>query len=146
MGIWYASYSYPNSEIPLIFIAKAKNLITGEDAHCFCNRWYDNSTSYYVYFRDKSKLYTNYYNAVNTGNYINTYYPYACNNTAAKFVCEPITGYSGTYYVYSLIKACDDFHVRGNYYKLGEDIYFCYGYKESTSTTCSGSYLLMKVS
>lgn len=148
VGIWYGSYAYPDSEVPLIFVAKAKNLITGGDAYCWCNRWYNGSTSYYVYFREMDNLYTNVSNVINNGvGYpMTTYRTDTGNNTASKVVCEPILGYSGTYYIHSLIKAYDDIHIQGNYYKIGEDIYYSYGYKEGNTTSYSGSYLLMKVS
>lgn len=147
VGIWYGSYTYPNSEVPLIFIAKAKNLITGGDAYCYCNRWITNSSSYYVYLRNKSDLYTNNYTVINTSSFpLTTYYDAAGLNTASKFVCEPVLGYYGTFYIYGLIKCNDVNFVLGNYYEIGTDKYYCYGYKEGSSSSYSGAYLLMKVS
>lgn len=146
VGIWYGSYSYPNSEVPLIFIAKAKNLITGGDAYCYCNRWYDSSTSYYVYFKNKSDLYTNNYVKTNASDFsLTTYYNATGLNTTTKIICEPVLGYYGAFYIYGLIK-CNKNFALGNYYGIGTDKYYCYGYKEGSSSSYSGSYLLMKIS
>ncbi len=149
VGIWYSSYKYPNSEIPLIFIAKAKNLITGGDGYCFCNRWYNNNSSYKVYFRNKNDLYTVVSDVcINYSHYMMPYPAYIGTglNTASKFVCEPVLGNYGTYLIKSVIKSNEKIFTSGSYYQIGTDKYFNYGYKEGTSTAYSGAFLLMKVS
>lgn len=146
--IAYSSYDYPNSEVPLIFIANAKNLITSEDSFLYGSEFTDNSTDH-VYFRDKNNLYNNIHQSINNNSYngyFSTYYTYTGLNTQSKFVCEPILGNYGTYLIYSLLKCNDVYFERGKYYKIGDDLYFCYGYKEGSATSYNGSYLLFKVS
>lgn len=143
--IAYSSFIYPNSEVPLIFIAKAKNLITDKESFCYCYRFNDGVYDL-VYFREKEALYTNQKQRINYENFFPTYYISAGNNTNSKFVCEPILGNCGTYLTYSLLKCNSVNFERGKYYKIGNDLYFCYGYKLGTATSYDGSYLLFKVS
>lgn len=145
--IAYSSFAYPNSEVPFIFIAKAKNLITSKDAFCYNNGFYDNSSNYIVYFRDKEDLYTSTKDVVNSGtSYFSTYYSYTGLNTQSKLVCEPILGNYGTYLTYSMLKCNSVNFERGKYYKIGNDLYFCNGHKFVNATAYEGSYLLFKVS
>lgn len=143
-----SSYNCPNAEYPLIFLAKAKSLITSEEAFCYTSYFYDN-VAIYIYIQDKNNLY-NYVSGIANGNYnghyFETYYTNNGLNTASKFICEPVLGNYGTYLIYSLLKCNNKNFERGKYYKIGSDIYFCYGYKEKTSDHYDGSYLLFKVS
>ena len=148
--ISYGSYMYPNSEVPIIFIAKAKNLITSEDAFCWTYYFDDsmNSDDTHIYFRNKNELYNyfelNFYEDPAKG--FDTYYPYTGLNSQYKMVCEPVLGYYGSFYIYSMIKCNDQYFEHGKYYKIGSDIYFCYGYKLDKSKYYDGAYLLFKVS
>lgn len=148
--ISYGSYMYPNSEVPIIFIAKAKNLITSEDAFCW-TYYFDasmNSDDTHIYFRNKNELYNyfelNFYENPEKG--FDTYYPYTGLNSQYKMVCEPVLGCYGSFYIYSMIKCNNQYFERGRYYKIGSDIYFCYGYKLDKSKYYDGAYLLFKVS
>lgn len=148
--ISYGSYMYPNSEVPIIFIAKAKNLITSEDAFCW-TYYFDASINLddtHIYFRNKNELYNyfelNFYRNPEKG--FDTYYPYTGLNSQYKMVCEPVLGYYGSFYIYSMIKCNDQYFEHGKYYKIGSDIYFCYGYKLNESKYYDGTYLLFKVS
>ena len=148
--ISYGSYMYPNSEVPIIFIAKAKNLITSEDAFCW-TYYFDasvNSDDTHIYFRNKNELYNyfelNFYENPEKG--FDTYYPYTGLNSQYKMVCEPVLGYYGSFYIYSMIKCNNQYFEHGKYYKIGSDIYFCYGYKLDKSKYYDGTYLLFKVS
>ena len=148
--ISYGSYMYPNSEVPIIFIAKAKNLITSEDAFCW-TYYFDasiNSDDTHIYFRNKNELYNyfelNFYENPEKG--FDTYYPYTGLNSQYKMVCEPVLGYYGSFYIYSMIKCNNQYFEHGKYYKIGSDIYFCYGYKLEKSKYYDGTYLLFKVS
>ena len=148
--ISYGSYMYPNSEVPIIFIAKAKNLITSEDAFCW-TYYFDasvNSDDTHIYFRNKNELYNyfelNFYE--NPAKGFDTYYPYTGLNSQYKMVCEPVLGYYGSFYIYSMIKCNNQYFEHGKYYKIGSDIYFCYGYKLDKSKYYDGTYLLFKVS
>ena len=148
--ISYGSYMYPNSEVPIIFIAKAKNLITSEDAFCWTYYFDDsmNSDDTHIYFRNKNELYNyfelNFYG--NSAKGFDTYYPYTGLNSQYKMVCEPVLGYYGSFYIYSMIKCNNQYFEHGKYYKIGSDIYFCYGYKLENSKYYDGAYLLFKVS
>lgn len=148
--IAYSSFSYPNSEVPLIFIAKAKNLITEKEAFCCCSDFTDNNNYSPIYFKEKNDLYTCTFGDANSSNtyknYFQTFYLSLGNNTNSKFVCEPILGNYGTFLTYSLLKCNSVNFERGKYYKIGNDLYFCYGYKLGTATSYDGSYLLFKVS
>lgn len=148
--ISYGSYMYPNSEVPIIFIAKAKNLITSEDAFCW-TYYFDASINLddtHIYFRNKNELYNyfelNFYEDPAKG--FDTYYPYTGLNSQYKMVCEPVLGYYGSFYIYSMIKCNNQYFEHGKYYKIGSDIYFCYGYKLEKSKYYDGTYLLFKVS
>ena len=148
--ISYGSYMYPNSEVPIIFIAKAKNLITSEDAFCW-TYYFDASINLddtHIYFRNKNELYNyfelNFYEDPAKG--FDTYYPYTGLNSQYKMVCEPVLGYYGSFYIYSMIKCNNQYFEHGKYYKIGSDIYFCYGYKLEKNKYYDGTYLLFKVS
>lgn len=148
--ISYGSYMYPNSEVPIIFIAKAKNLITSEDAFCW-TYYFDASINLddtHIYFRNKNELYNyfelNFYGDPEKG--FDTYYPYTGLNSQYKMVCEPVLGYYGSFYIYSMIKCNNQYFEHGKYYKIGSDIYFCYGYKLEKNKYYDGTYLLFKVS
>ena len=149
--ISYGSYMYPNSEVPIIFIAKAKNLVTSEDAFCW-TYYFPEELTRDVNFRNKNNLYNNYIMTPNNASryyYDNGFEP--CHydtglNSQYKMVCEPVLGYHGCFYIYSMIKCNMSYFERGRYYKIGSDIYFCYGYKLDKSKYYDGAYLLFKVS
>lgn len=145
--ISYSSFSYPNSEVPLIFIAKAKNLITDKEAFCYFYIFEKANSAQYIYFRDKDKLYNTVYNNIYSDMlYFPAFYGRTGNNTQSKFVCEPVLGNYGTYLIYSLLKCNSVNFEKGKYYKIGNDLYFCHGYKLGSSASYDGSYLLFKVS
>lgn len=154
MQISFSSCRYPNSEMFLLFIAKAKNLITAEDAFLYFPYLLDNAASCYTYIRNKNDLYNTiksntygtYNGALNIGGLPTYYRNNDLNTSQSKFVCEPVLGNYGTYLIYSLLKCNDVYFERGKYYKIGDDLYFCYGYKEGSATSYNGSYLLFKVS
>ena len=120
--ITYGSYSYYDEEIGLFVIGKAKNLITEEDAYYFGkalrystsgeNVFFINKNHNYKYIYDKSTLLSERYN-------------YSGLNTKTKYVCEPQLAYNGTYLIYSMIRGNNNLFTQGNYYKIGNDIYYC---------------------
>lgn len=152
VSIMYSSPFYPNNENPLIFIAKSKNLITSEDAFLFSCTMYASSNSLfgdYFYYRNKSDLYK-YYEEINTRfNYIiNTSSTQYGLSTSSKYIISPVLGYYKSYLVKSMIVSDQALFAGRKYYKIGPDIYYCYGfsYASNSPTSCYGYPILFKVS
>lgn len=144
--ICYSPYLYPNADLPIIFIAKSRNLITSEDAFFYSPYIHSNVASY---FRDKSNLYASVSATVNSTSANSMLMTYSGKglNTNNKIVCEPITGYDGTYLIYSLIKCNINQFERGKYYRIGDDLYYCYAtYSYSGTLNTKSAHFLFKVS
>lgn len=129
--ITYGSYSYYDEECGLFIIGKAKNLITEEDAYYFGKALYYNSSGYNAFIINKNHNYNYIFNS-----YTLLSEPYSNSglNTKTKYVCEPQLAYNGTYLLYSMIRSNKEVFIQGNYYKIGNDIYYCAkACRESTS-------------
>lgn len=121
--ITYGSYSNYDKEYGLFVIAKAKNLITEEDAYYFGKALYYSTSGTNVFIINKNHNYK----------YISSSYTLLCEsysgnaglNTKTKYVCEPQLAYYGTYLIYSMIRGNNQIFTQGNYYKIGNDIYYC---------------------
>lgn len=138
ISISYSSYKFQDFDIPIIFIAKAKNLITSENSYFFSGFPQDEIYSDYTFIRNKENLYTYYplyfnYTNYNYKNILHTRYDTVGLNTDTKFICEPILCYYGSFLIHSLLK-CNTTFDYGKYYKLGSDIYMCYGYRFYTAS------------
>ncbi len=148
--IAYSSYLYPNSEVPLLLVAKAKDLINSKDMFLFGNTFSNNSGNYnYWRWRYVDNLYSHSYSSSSSSTYdcvSYPYYNYTGLNSINKYVCEPVLINYGTIKVNSMIKANNNLHENGKYYKISSDMYFCYGYKYIYNSSYSGLKFLFKVS
>lgn len=139
VGIWLGQTGNTTSDISLITIAKAKNLITGEDAYAF---FFNNNmqSACYCYFCNKSNIYDIYRELFSE---MDVYRDSIGLNNTQKQVIIPLTGYNHSFYVYSLY---NKYSLNGtlNYYKIGEDIYCSTG--ERRGNSLYAGYTLMKVS
>ncbi len=154
--ISYGTYQYPNATNPLIFIAKAKNIITSEDMRFFTG-FLDGNTAeaaYYCtkYFRKTLDIYNTYaiydYNDSyeRRGAFTTAYTQVSAKQTPSKFVVEPVLADNGTILIPSMIMCNTINFVKGTYYKIGSSLYYCNGYKRGRNTTYGGQYALYKVS
>lgn len=152
VNISYGSYPYPNANNPLIFIAKAKHLITNEDMYFFTGYLYESQAYEYCKkrYRKKNDLYnvlsladTNGYS---TSNSFLTYYDDIGYQTGSKFIVQPVLGNYGSILILSMIMCNDTYFSKGGYYKIGADLYYCNGHKCSYSEAYEGQYALYKVS
>lgn len=133
VAISLGSYAYPDADKPLLIVAKATNLLTGEDAFLF-----DDQIPAYggtAYIRNKDSLYTCYDTII--GSDCNAYYKVAGLNTPSKKICMPVFACYGSFLVKGILQ-CDTVNFsQGKYYQIGDDIYYVFG---------ATGYLLMKVS
>lgn len=133
VAISLGSYAYPDNDKPLLVVAKATNLLTGEDAFLFDDA--PPASGLTTYLRNKNSLYTYYETIIGTD--CNTYYKAAGLNTPSKKICMPVFACYGSFLVKGILQ-CDTVNFSpGKYYQIGDDIYYVFG------TT---GYLLMKVS
>ena len=141
ISISYSSCKYQSFEIPILFIAKAKNLITSENAYFFSGFPQDENYNNYTFIRNKDNLYTCYplyFNYTNNyRNILDTRYNAIGLNTDTKFICEPILCYYGSFLIHSVLK-CNTTFDYGKYYTLGSDIYMCYGHRFHTASSFGG--------
>ncbi len=148
--IAYSSYLYPNSEVPLLLVAKAKDLINSRDMFLFGNEPGNKNNNYnYWCWRYVDNLYSLSIASSESNAYACVPYPYYNDtglNSINKYVCEPVLINHGTIKVNSMIKANNKLHENGKYYKIGSDMYFCYGYKYIDNASYSGLKFLFKVS
>lgn len=96
--ISYEGYDYYGTrEYTLFFIAKAKNLITGENGYFFGSNMYYSSSSAINYIINNEHNYNYIYG---TGSYGLLEPPHTNSgiNIKNKYVCEPQLAYNGTYY------------------------------------------------
>lgn len=121
--ISYEPYDYyGEEETRLFFIAKAKNLITGENAYYFGSEMKVSNSTYYSYIINKEHNYTYYYNSPTL---LEDDYNYSGLNTKNKYVCAPMLAFYGTFLIYSMIRGNKAIFTKGKYYKIGNDIYYC---------------------
>lgn len=137
--ISYEGYDYYGVyEYTLFFIAKAKNLITGENGYFFGRKLYATSgstTAYQNFLISKEHNYT-YIHSTGSGTGNGLLVPSYINsgiNTKNRYVCEPQLAYDGTYLIYSMIRGNKAIFSKGNYYKIGNDIYHCYNGNNDSS-------------
>lgn len=122
--ISYEPYSYLETEYTLLFIAKAKNLMTGENAYYFGGKMStsSNSENFIINKEHNYSYYTNnHYNLLENPRLSDTGL-----NTKSKYVCEPQLAWGGTFLIYSMIRGNDQIFTKGKYYKIGNDIYYCH--------------------
>lgn len=121
--ISYEPYDYyGEKEYTLFFIAKAKNLITGENAYYFGHEMKVSGNTYYSYIINKEHNYTYYYSSQTL---LEDDYNYSGLNTKNKYVCVPMLAFCGTFLIYSMIRGNKEIFTKGKYYKIGNDIYYC---------------------
>lgn len=155
VSITYNPADHPLLELPIIFIAKAKNLITSEEAFfCFNSIRSSNTSDYYIgYIRNKENLFqtfpliANYLTNGSKYGELITMNGKAGLNTTSKFVCEPVTCYYGSFLIHSVLKCNEVNFNRMKYYKIGSDVYYSYGIIENGTTASTYTApLLIKVS
>lgn len=133
VAITLGSYASPDTETPLMFVAKAKNLFTLEDAFMFEGQPVSLGST--IYLRNKNTPYVCYDSVV--GSDCNTYYAKAGLTTSSKMICMPVFAHYGSFLVKGVLQ-CDSVNfTRGKYYQIGSDKYYALG---------QSGYLLMKVS
>ncbi len=119
INITCGAYKSTTSEKKIITIAKAKNLITNEEAYYFSGYEIDSSSSGAKYIRNKNHN----YNVLKNISF-STYYTESGLNTVSKLVCEPQLAYNGTYLIYSMLRGNSAVLSPGKYYKIGNEIYY----------------------
>lgn len=152
-------YNDFNRQLSLIFIAKAKNLITSE-IQIFTSREIRDKTAYasstaiskttgegYIYKQNNDKTWTQLISSI----FFDSFYTGKGINTNQSFVVLPQFVYYGTYLIYGMIQCNETMFISGNYYKIGGILYYCNKYGASSNSSETGyditdDYFLLKVS
>jgi len=116
INITCGGYNNTTYEKKIITIAKAKNLITNEEAYYFSGYEIDSSNGGHIINKNHN------YNVLDAS--LSTYYTQSGLNTVSKLVCEPQLAYNGTYLIYSMLRGNSAVLSPGKYYKIGNEIYF----------------------
>lgn len=109
------------TENDAIYISKCKNIIDSSECIFSC-RGFSNSTNYYLIVEKDNPYKSLYSNSTSS--------PYSINNfttqiNKGKYVCIPMLAKEGTIIIPSMIVGNTGEFTKGNYYKIGEDIYYC---------------------
>lgn len=120
--ITLGSYSYRDNEVVLLTLAKAKNLLTSEDAFYFGDS--PGSAGASVYLRNKNSLYECYESKIGTD--CNLYWTNAGLNTTSKMICMPVFAYYGSFLIKGILQCNNVTLIIGKYYRVGDDIYYYY--------------------
>lgn len=118
ISIYLGASDNPYGNLPLISIAKGKNLITSSDIYMFGR----SISSHPFLIREKNNLYNLIWNSTSCP--LDTYISYKGLNTNSKFVCVPQLANYNTCLIYSMIKGNSAVFTPDKYYKIGNDIYY----------------------